>query len=325
MPLPYEKRTPETLVKREALTDPSFGCEPGKRDTASHLRLGYVNLDKPSGPTSTDTVNYVKRILSVKKAGHSGTLDPKVTGVLPVGLMDATKTLTYLLLAGKEYVCLMHVHKRVEDEKLRKTIMCFETRITQLPSVRSHVKRVERQRQIYYIDILEIDGQDVLFKVGSEAGTYIRKLCHDIGQKLKVGAHMLELRRTKVGSFHAKDAVTLQQLEDAYHFWQNNDEKLLRQFVLPVEFSVSHLPSIWLLDSAVDSVCHGASLKVPGIARLHSDIKVGDKVALLTLKSELVAVADANMGSDEIMSADAGIAAKPERVIMAVGTYPKGW
>ena len=326
MKLPYEGRKPKILVKREFETDSSFGCEPEKRDADSHIKLGFVNLDKPSGPTSTTTVNHLKKILHIKKAGHSGTLDPKVTGVLPVGLVDATKTLTYLLLAGKEYVCLMHVHKPAPEKKLRKTITSFETKITQLPPVRSRVKRVERQRQIYYIDIIEIKGQDVLFRVGSEAGTYIRKLCHDIGLKLKVGAHMTELRRTKVGPFNVKNIATLQELEDAYHFWKRDGkEELLRQFVLPVEFSVSHLPSIWLIDSAADSICHGASLKIPGVSKLHSGIKPGDKVALLTLKGELIAVANAEMDSNTVMESSSGVVAKPERVVMLSGTYPKGW
>jgi H/ACA ribonucleoprotein complex subunit 4 len=326
MPLPFENRKYEVLVKRESETDLKCGIDPAKRDMESLIRLGYVNLDKPSGPTSTIAVNYLKEIMHVKKAGHSGTLDPKVTGVLPTAMMDATKTLTFLLSAGKEYVCLMRVHKEVQEAKLRKTIMGFQNEITQLPPVKSRVKRVERQREIYYINIHEIDGQDVLFTVGCEAGTYIRKLCHDIGQKLKVGANMVELRRTKAGPFHEKDSVTLQDLRDAYHFWkQDNDEKLLRKFVLPVEFSISHLPKIWVTDSAVDAICHGAKLNMPGIVKLDSDIIANDTVALLSMKGELIAVGKAMLNSESIAEMDKGTAAILTRVVMSQGTYPKGW
>ena len=326
MQLPFENRDYKVLVKKDSETDPNHGTEPDKRDIESHVRMGYVNLDKPSGPTSTMTVNHVKNILQVKKAGHSGTLDPKVTGVLPTALLGATKTLTYLLSAGKEYVCLMRVHKDVPEKKLRRTIMEFETKITQLPPVRSRVKRVQRQRDVYYIKIHEIKDNHMLFTVGAEAGTYIRKLCHDVGVKLRVGAHMVELRRTKVGPFDEKHSVTLQDLKDAYHFWkQNGDEKLLRKFILPVEFSVSHLPKIWVLDSAVDAVCHGATIKIPGISKLESDIKPNDTVALLSLKGELIAVAKAMLDSRSIMEMDKGTAAILKRVIMSEGIYPKGW
>lgn len=325
MPLPFEMRKYEVLTKREAETDPNHGVDPDKRDMESLIKLGYVILDKPSGPTSTQTVNYLKDIMHVKKAGHSGTLDPKVTGVLPTAILNATKTLTFLLSAGKEYVCLMKVHKQVDEDKIRKTVMKFQDEITQLPPVKSRVKRVERKRKIYYIDIHEIDGQDVLFTVGSEAGTYIRKLCHDIGVKLKVGANMAELRRTKVGPFDEKQSVKLQDLRDAYHFWKEGDEKLLRKFILPVESSVSHLPKIWVIDSAVDAICHGARLNIPGVAKIDSDIVGNDTVAILSLKGELVALGKAMLDSNSILEMNKGTAAVLKRVIMSEGTYPKGW
>jgi H/ACA ribonucleoprotein complex subunit 4 len=220
----------------------------------------------------------------------------------------------------------MRVHKEIPEAKLRKTIMGFETKITQLPPVRSRVKRVERQRKIYYIKIHEISDKEVLFTVGSEAGTYIRKLCHDIGEKLKVGAHMAELRRTKVGPFYEKQSVSLQDLKDAHHFWkEDGKEKLLRKFILPIEFSVSHLPKIWIIDSAVDAICHGASLKIPGVSKLDSDIKPNDIVALLSLKGELIAIAKAMLDAESIMKLDRGTAAVLKRVVMPEGTYPKGW
>jgi H/ACA ribonucleoprotein complex subunit 4 len=150
-------------------------------------------VDKPSGPTSHQISAYVKDILAIDKAGHSGTLDPKVTGVLPVTTGRATKGVQLLIKAGKEYVALMHIHKDIDEAEVRKACEEFIGKIQQLPPIRSSVKRQLRTRSIYYFEIIEIEGRDVLFRVGCEAGTYIRKLIHDLGQRLGCGAHMVTL------------------------------------------------------------------------------------------------------------------------------------
>lgn len=185
-----------------------------------------------------------------------------------------------------------------------------------MPPLRSAVKRVERERTIYYIDLLEIDGQDVLFKVGCQAGTYIRKLCYDIGKKLGVGAHMAELRRTKVGNLDESLAVSLQDLSDAYAFWKEGDETEIKKMILPMEKAVEHLQKIVVLDSAVDALCHGAKLNVPGIAKLDGGILKGDYIAVMTLKGELIMTGIAQMSSLEIEKKDKGVAVKAERVFM---------
>ncbi|MCX8147163.1 MAG: RNA-guided pseudouridylation complex pseudouridine synthase subunit Cbf5, partial [Candidatus Woesearchaeota archaeon] len=229
-----------------------------------------------------------------------------------------------LLLAGKEYVGIMHIHKDIEEEKIRRICKRFVGKINQLPPVRSAVKRKVRQRRVYYFDILEIERRDILFRVGCEAGTYIRKLVHDIGKELGTGAHMVELRRTKVGPFDESTIVTLQDLQDAYWVYKNkNDETVLRKAMQPMENAVKHLPKIWVLDTTVDSVCHGAQLKVPGIAKFHSGIKEGDLVAIMTLKEELVALGKARISSEEIEKNEKGIAATLERVFMEPGIYPR--
>ena len=168
--------------------------------------------------------DYVKKILKLDKAGHSGTLDPGVSGVLPIALQDSTKIVQVLLPAGKEYVALAHFHQESSEEEKRKVFEKFIGKIRQLPPVKSAVKREERERSIYYIDVLEIDGKDVLFKVGCQGGTYIRKLIHDMGKELG-GAHMAELRRTKAGPFNESQLVSLHELSDALYFYK---EKLPR-------------------------------------------------------------------------------------------------
>lgn len=303
------------LVKKQSGSE--FGKPPAGRTVEELLDYGVVNIDKPKGPTTHQVADFVKKILDIKKCGHSGSLDPAVTGVVAIGLGKSTKVVNYLLKAGKEYVCIMHIHKPVDEEKIRKTIQGFVGKIEQLPPVKSAVKRQKRTKNIYYIEILEIDGQDVLFKVGCEAGTYIRKLCHDIGLKLKIGAHMSELRRTKVGPFDETTSATLHDLKDAFVFWkENGEEKELKKIIQPMENAVAHLKKIWVLDSTINSVCHGASLKVPGISKLDSGIKKEDTIAIMTLKEELVATGIAEMSSEEIMKSEKGIAVKLERVFM---------
>ena len=174
--------------------------------------------------------------------------------------------------------------------------------------------------------MLEIEGTSVLFRVGCEAGTYIRKLCHDIGLALGCGGHMQGLRRTKAGPFTEKTLITLHELKDAYVFWkEDGDESELRRVIRPMESAVSHLPKIILRDSAVDAICSGASLAVPGITGLDSNLAEGELTGLFTLKGELVALAKAKMTTEEILKASAGIAASPIRVLMEAGTYPRGW
>src|SRR3989344_4634623 len=181
--LPFERER-NVIVREEAETDPKHGKIPEERTVEENLDFGILNLNKLQGPTSHQVSDYVKKILKVKRAGHSGTLDPNVTGVLPIALNRGTRVLKTLLKAGKEYICLMHLHDDISEDKIRKAAIKLIGKIIQKPPVRSAVKRVERTREVYYLEILEIDGKDVLFKVGCEAGTYIRTLCIQIGREL---------------------------------------------------------------------------------------------------------------------------------------------
>jgi len=320
-------RARSILVKRSGKTDPAYGMAPEKRSLKMHLNLGVINLDKTSGPTSHEIAAWVKRILEVEKAGHSGTLDPKVTGVLPVLLGDATRIVDTLLLAGKEYICLMRVHKPLPRKKLTEVCLQFMGPIFQKPPLKSSVVKELRIRIIYYLDILEIEEQRVLMRVGCQAGSYMRKLCFDIGLALGTGANMEELRRTRAGPFREDETlVTLHQLADAYAIWkETGDETGLRRCILPVEAALRHLPRLVIADNAVDAVCHGAPLALPGLIRLETEINPGDTVALFTLKGEAVGIGRANMKSREMLEGKSGIAVLTERVIMEPGTYPKAW
>ena len=325
MNLPFETKQRELKIKKEASTDPRFGCNPSQRPVDEIINYGIVNMDKPSGPTSHQVSDYVKKILSITKAGHSGTLDPGVTGVLPIALGNATRIVDVLLKAGKEYVGVMHLHKEVDEKIILEAIEThFTGTIKQLPPLKSNVKRQLRPRNIYYFDILEVEGKDVLFRTGCQAGTYIRKLIHDLGAKLKVGAHMAQLRRTKAGPFDESTLFTLQDLADAYWYYKNEQsEKFIRKIIQPVENAVVHLPKIWVFDNCVDTLCHGASLHLPGISQVESGIKARDSVALMTLKNELIALGETKMSTEQIMGFQKGLSVKTTKVFMKPDTYPK--
>lgn len=315
-----EKR--DILVKKEAKSDARFGCKPEERTVAELIDYGVINLDKPRGPTSHQVSEYAQRILGIRKAGHSGTLDPNVSGVLPIATGRATRIVQTLLTAGKEYVAIMHIHTDVDEKAIRRVFKKFVGKITQVPPIKAAVKRRARQREIYSIEILEVDGRDVLFRVNCEAGTYIRKLIHDIALKMGTRGHMAELRRTRVACFDEKTLVTLHDLADAYWFWKNEgNEKYIRHCIKPVEAATCHLGKIWVLDSAVDTICHGADLKVPGISRIESSISIGNTVAIMTLKDELVAIGTARMASEDIMKSDNGVVAKTSKVFMLPRVY----
>ncbi|MBI4017156.1 MAG: RNA-guided pseudouridylation complex pseudouridine synthase subunit Cbf5 [Candidatus Aenigmarchaeota archaeon] len=322
MKLPFEERKFSLVVKIPAQTDEKYGCKPSDRPTEKLVDYGIVNVNKPKGPTSHQVSEFVQRIFGITKAGHSGTLDPAVTGVLPVALGRATRIVQVLLSAGKEYVGTMRLHAPVEEYQLRKTVQEFIGKITQLPPVRSAVVRQLRERNVYYFDMLEVDGQNVLFKTGVQAGTYIRKLCHDIGRKLGTGAHMTQLVRTKAAMFSLDAAVTLHDLEDALHYWKQGNDKMLRKFILPVETGVQHMPKVYAHDSAVDAVCHGAMLNVPGIIQFDAPFDKEEDVAVMTLKGELVALGTAQMNTQELTTAKKGMAVKTKKVFMPPGTYP---
>ncbi|MCB9359475.1 RNA-guided pseudouridylation complex pseudouridine synthase subunit Cbf5 [Candidatus Woesearchaeota archaeon] len=321
--LPFEKLNREIIVKRD-IQPSSLGVDPKKRPIAELLVNSVICVDKPKGPTSHQVAAYVQKIFEIDKSGHGGTLDPNVCGVLPTAIGKATRVVQALQPAGKEYVCVMHLHKEIPKDKILDAMKEFEGRIKQLPPIKSAVKRQYRYRKIYYIDILEIKDKDVLFFVGCQAGTYIRKLCHDIGVRLGCGAHMQDLRRTKAGPFREDELCTLQDLTDAYHFYKKEgNDKFLRKLLMPIEKAVEHLGKVYILDSSVDTICHGASLAVPGIAKVETEIQQDELVAIMTLKGELIALGNSKMASNDMVKAEKGIAATLEAVFMSPGTYPK--
>ncbi len=309
-----------------AATDDKYGKRPQDRSMAEIMSAGVVPLDKPAGPTSHQVAAWLRNVLEVEEVGHGGTLDPKVTGALPVTINGAVKSVSALLSAGKEYVSVMRLHEERNEADIRRIAASFVGKINQTPPVRSAVARRPRIRRVYYLDVLEVEGRDVLFRVGCQAGTYIRNLCVDMARALETRGHMQELRRTRTGLFTEADLVTLHDCLDARIFWRDDkDDRLLRKCVKPVEAVTAHLNAIVLRDSAVDAVCHGAPLATIGVAQLDAGIEVGEEVAILSLKGELVGIGEAKMTSQNAISEEKGIAATPSRIVMRKGTYPRTW
>jgi H/ACA ribonucleoprotein complex subunit 4 len=320
--LENEKETILTLS--DDTTDYKYGKSPLNRTIEELFDFGIINLDKPPRPTSHEVVSYVKKIFDIPKAGHSGTLDPQVTGVLPIALGKATRILNTLLLAGKEYICNMKLHGDVEEKLIREIMGEFVGDIYQRPPIRASVKRVLRIRRVYDLQIIEIEKRDVLFRIDCQAGTYIRKYCHDIGQSLSCGAHMKELRRIRTGPFNENEfLINLQSLYDAYMWYiEDKNEIPLRNIILPMEYGVKHLPKIFVKDSTVDALCHGAPLAIPGISKYTDNFKKGDSIAIFSLKHELIALGEAQEDSNVIEKLEQGIISTVKRVLMERGVYP---
>ena len=298
---------------------------PHSRPLAERMANGVVVIDKPMGPTSHQVTSWVRDMLGVSKAAHGGTLDPRVTGVLPVGVGVAVRAMDSLHHGTKEYVGVMKMHGNIDRVRLDEIVEEFTSEIVQTPPVRSAVKRAPRTRTIHSFDVIEVDGRNVLFKVECDSGTYVRSLCVDMGDALGIGAHLQDLRRTRAGSMVEDDAVTLHDLRDALEEHARGESDDLDRMLRPLEVVLEHLPSVEVKDSAVDAICHGADLAVPGIVSLDDSVVRDATVAIMTASGEGVGLGKALMGAKEIMSRSEGIAAKTIRVFMPTGTYEKGW
>ena len=292
----------ENLVKiNEDITNSEYGVYYDKRSIESLLEYGLILIDKPPGPTSHEVVAWTKRILALPKIGHSGTLDPQVSGVLPLGLGEGTKALGVLLLGPKEYHALGRLHSLPPKEKLEQTLDLFRGEIFQKPPQRSAVVRQTRTRTIYELELLEQKERLILLRVLCEAGTYIRKLYYDMGEILGPGGSMIELRRSRVHQFSEDNLVTMHQLADAFATWkETGNSSKLTEMILPIEHALSEIKSVVIRDSAIDSLCHGAQLAIPGILEISPGLNQGDLVGVYSQKGEVIALAESLLSETEI-------------------------
>ncbi|MED6109442.1 centromere/microtubule-binding protein cbf5 [Stylosanthes scabra] len=306
------------------------GYSPLKRPLADYLKYGVLNLDKPANPSSHEVVAWIKRILRVEKTGHSGTLDPKVTGNLIVCIDRATRLVKSQQGAGKEYVCVARLHSAVPDTaRVARALETLTGAVFQRPPLISAVKRQLRIRTIYESKLLEYDADRhlVVFWISCEAGTYVRTMCVHLGLILGVGGHMQELRRVRSGIMGEKDnMVTMHDVMDAQWVYDNyRDESYLRRVVMPLEVLLTSYKRLVVKDSAVNAICYGAKLMIPGLLRFENDIEVGEEVVLMTTKGEAIALGIAEMTTAVMATCDHGVVAKIKRVVMDRDTYPRKW
>mmetsp|Transcript_17551 Transcript_17551/g.34265 ORF Transcript_17551/g.34265 Transcript_17551/m.34265 type:complete len:577 (+) Transcript_17551:25-1755(+) len=317
------------IVRTGHYTPIPKGSSPLTRDIKEYLRYGILNLDKPANPSSHEVVAWIKRILKVEKTGHSGTLDPKVTGNLLVCIDRATRLVKSQQSAGKEYVAVVRFHGPVKKKRFQLALEKLTGAIYQRPPLISAVKRVLRVRTIYQSKMIEYDEDRHLgvFWVSCQAGTYIRTLCVHLGLLLGVGGHMQELRRVRSGCLGERDnLVTMHDVLDAQWLYDNKgDDSYLRRIVMPLEKLLAPMKRIIVKDSAVNALCYGAQLMLPGVLRFSDQIELGEEVALVSTKGEAIAIGYAQMTSAQMVTVEHGVVSRTKRVIMEKDTYPRKW
>ncbi|KAM9998838.1 hypothetical protein ACTFIZ_002416 [Dictyostelium cf. discoideum] len=306
------------------------GHSPLKRPIKEYVKYGIINLDKPSNPSSHEVVAWIRTILRVTKTGHSGTLDPKVTGCLIVCIERATRLVKSQQGAGKEYVGIVRLHGAIEGTtELSKAVDTLTGALFQRPPQKSAVKKRLRVRTIHNSKLLEFDPERNLglIWVDCEAGTYIRTLCVHIGLLMGVGGHMQELRRVRSGIMSEKKGqVTMHDVKDAQYEYDNSkDESYLRRVIQPLEAILTNYKRIVVKDSAINAICYGAKLMIPGLLRYEQDIESNEEVVLITTKGEAIAIGIAQMTTASMATCDHGVVATIKRVIMDRDVYPVRW
>ena len=270
-----------------------------------------IIIDKPPGHASHEITTFVKKLTGASRAGHAGTLDPDVSGVLPVALGRATKLLRYIAGKEKTYVGIVKFRKLMDKEEVESLFKKFTGELVQTPPKISAVKKAPRKRTVYYLKLLELDGRLALFETKVDAGTYIRTLCDDMG-KVCGGARMVELRRTAVGKITEKEAHKLTDTIDA--LWlsrEKNDNSALEKMLRKPEDLID-LPRVWVKQSAVKNIFSGAQVMVPAVEKL-ADIKKGEKVALYSGK-DFIGVGIMQVDAEKLHESKRGIAVRLERV-----------
>ena len=316
------------MHKISSSTNAPYGTPPSLRSVEDLLKSGIIVINKQAGPSSHQVASWLRDSFELQATGHGGTLDPNVTGVLPVSIGKASKVIKVLQESSKEYICHLKLGKDPGRKKLDEVFSKFVGPIYQIPPFQAAVKRELRIRRIYELEILEHNSTSVLFRVDCEGGTYIRNLCEDICSILGISGVMDQLIRTKSGPFKLEDSCSLVEAHDIFQNWKSSSNKLgLKKILRPLEDMLVNLPKVEVKDSAVDAICHGADLAIPGISAVSKKLKRGQLVSLISGQEEAIALGRATINADEIIDNknEKGKAVKLERVIMERGTYPREW
>ncbi|MFH1520478.1 MAG: RNA-guided pseudouridylation complex pseudouridine synthase subunit Cbf5 [Candidatus Micrarchaeota archaeon] len=275
------------------------------------INNSIILINKPPGQASHEITTFVKKITGANRSGHAGTLDPNVSGVLPVALGRATKLLRYIAGKDKTYVGIVKFKKVFKKEDILAIFKQFTGELIQTPPKISAVKKVPRKRTVYTLTLLENDGHLALFETNVDAGTYIRTLCEDMG-KIYGGARMKELRRTAVGKIHEQQTFTMQELIDAVWFWKNkNDSSILEKMLHPPEKFID-LRKVYLKETALASILNGAQIMIPAIEKI-GDVERGEKV-IVYAGNVFVGVGVMEIAGREFNNKTKGNAIKLERI-----------
>ncbi|XP_057326332.1 H/ACA ribonucleoprotein complex subunit 4 isoform X1 [Microplitis mediator] len=324
------KNFDKMLTRTKHFTPLTCGSTPLHRTLSEYVKSGCINLDKPSNPSSHEVVAWIKRILKVEKTGHSGTLDPKVSGCLIVCIDRATRLAKSQQSAGKEYIAVFKLHSAVDNmQKINQALERLRGALFQRPPLISAVKRQLRVRTVYDSWFLDYDNERNIgiFKVKCEAGSYVRTICVHLGLFLGTGAQMQELRRNRSGVQSEEDnMVTMHDILDAQWLYENHaDESYLRRVIKPLEALLVNHKRIIMKDSAVNAICYGAKIMLPGVLMYDDGIELNQEIVIVTTKGEAVALAIAMMTSPTMSACDHGVVAKIKRVIMERDAYPRKW
>ncbi|MGQ4555147.1 RNA-guided pseudouridylation complex pseudouridine synthase subunit Cbf5 [Halobellus sp. GM3] len=293
---------------------PSLRTAPGERSIEELLSFGVVNLDKPPGPSAHQVSAWARDLTGVERAAHAGTLDPKVTGCLPILLGDATRLAQVFLEGSKAYVAVLELHGPAPAD-LEAVLSEFVGEIYQKPPRKSAVARRLRTREIYDLDLLEVRDRQALVRIRCESGTYIRKLCHDLGLAAGTGAHMGDLRRVGTTPFDDTGLVSTADLTDALAFAEEGDERALRDVVSPAERALTHLPRITVAFSAAEQIAEGAPVYAPGVVDVDAATENASEGALVAcVAPDGAAVCLGRLVGDP--TAESGEAVTLERVLV---------
>ena len=293
---------------------------------ATRLAEGaFLLIDKPRGPSSHQVTAWARDLLGVERAGHAGTLDPNVSGVLWVGVGPALKLLPLVLEFPKRYVGVVALHGAVAARDLARVLPEFTGPVYQTPPVRSAVKRERRVRTIHRLELVEREENRLLLDVVADSGTYIRTLAVDLGEALGVGAHLEELRRVATGPFDESKSVPLTVLADALARRATGDPAPLLALLHPIDEVWREFPSIVLKDAAASAVAHGAGLASGGILALPKAFSRGARVALVNRAGKLIATGVARHDASEMGAVPHGWVVDDTRVFVEPGDFPALW
>ncbi len=314
------------ILDNDAKTSQLHGCKPEDRTVEQLLQSCFILLDKSPGPSSHQVSAWARDMMGLEKLGHGGTLDPFASGLLPLLSGKAMRLTGKILTHDKSYIALLNLGKEVERSELEEKMENLTGKVYNVPPEISAVKVQVRTRKISRFEILDFDGKRVLTHIECEAGTYVRTMARDLGLLLDTSVQLKELRRPKSGEFDLSQAVTMQQLADAFWLWkEKGDQNAIIRILNPIEYMLADLPRLVVKDGAAAALSHGAPLLRPGLVSISENLTVGSDVLIVTMKGEAVAIAKMTQPSKVIPEMTQGEVAKPNCVLMQEDTYPRSW